>query len=115
MVIKGKNYTLRMSTQTINISLFNLKLLNCILKNKDNAKDVSSGKNDFSALCTALCTFRIVPTAAERLKRTVQIDSSTVEIEERGVKLRSVCRTKLKLVICCCKQKIPFIITNESS
>ena len=31
---------------------------------------------------------RVVPNAAERVKRTVQIDSSTVEIEERGVKLR---------------------------
>ena len=33
---------------------------------------------------------RIVPSAAEKLekKRTVQLDASTVEIEERGVKLR---------------------------
>ncbi len=35
-------------------------------------------------------TDRIVPSAAEKLekKRTVQLDASTVEIEERGVKLR---------------------------
>ena len=33
---------------------------------------------------------RLVPSAAEKLekKRTVQLDASTVEIEERGVKLR---------------------------
>ena len=31
---------------------------------------------------------RIVPPAADRIKRTVQLDASTVEIEERGVKLR---------------------------
>ena len=31
---------------------------------------------------------RIVPNAAEKIKKTVQLDASTVEIEERGVKLR---------------------------
>ena len=31
---------------------------------------------------------RIVPHAAEKIKKTVQLDASTVEIEERGVKLR---------------------------
>ncbi len=35
-------------------------------------------------------TDRVVPSAAEKLekKKTVQLDASTVEIEERGVKLR---------------------------
>lgn len=41
-----------------------------------------------SLFLTDLYPDRVVPTAAERIKRTVQIDSSTVEIEERGVKLR---------------------------
>jgi len=41
-----------------------------------------------SLFLTDLYPDRVVPTASERLKRTVQIDSSTVEIEERGVKLR---------------------------
>ena len=31
---------------------------------------------------------RLVPNAAEKIKKTVQLDASTVEIEERGVKLR---------------------------
>ena len=31
---------------------------------------------------------RIVANAAEKIKKTVQLDASTVEIEERGVKLR---------------------------
>ena len=31
---------------------------------------------------------RVVPNAAEKIKKTVQLDASTVEIEERGVKLR---------------------------
>lgn len=30
----------------------------------------------------------MVPNAAEKIKKTVQLDASTVEIEERGVKLR---------------------------
>lgn len=30
----------------------------------------------------------MVPSAAEKMKKTVQLDASTVEIEERGVKLR---------------------------
>ena len=33
-------------------------------------------------------TDRVVPNAAEKIKKTVQLDASTVEIEERGVKLR---------------------------
>lgn len=41
-----------------------------------------------SLFLTDLYPDRVVPNAAERVKRTVQIDSSTVEIEERGVKLR---------------------------
>ena len=45
--------------------------------------DVGPGRCIFT-----IFNFRIVPAAAERIKRTVQIDSSTVEIEERGVKLR---------------------------
>ena len=31
---------------------------------------------------------RVVANAAEKIKKTVQLDASTVEIEERGVKLR---------------------------
>ena len=34
------------------------------------------------------CTGGVVPNAAEKIKKTVQLDASTVEIEERGVKLR---------------------------
>ena len=34
------------------------------------------------------CLDRLVPNAAEKIKKTVQLDASTVEIEERGVKLR---------------------------
>jgi len=41
-----------------------------------------------SLFLTDLYTDRPIPTAADRVKRTVQIDSNTVEIEERGVKLR---------------------------
>jgi len=41
-----------------------------------------------SLFMTDLYPDRIIPPAAERLNRTVQIESSTVEIEERGVKLR---------------------------
>ncbi len=41
-------------------------------------------------LLVLVSTDRIVPSAAEKLekKKTVQLDASTVEIEERGVKLR---------------------------
>lgn len=41
-----------------------------------------------SLFLTDLYPDRIVPPAADRIKRTVQLDASTVEIEERGVKLR---------------------------
>jgi len=41
-----------------------------------------------SLFLTDLYPDRLIPTAADRINRTVQIDSSTVEIEERGVKLR---------------------------
>lgn len=41
-----------------------------------------------SLFLTDLYTDRVIPSAADRVKRTVQIDSNTVEIEERGVKLR---------------------------
>jgi septin 2 len=41
-----------------------------------------------SLFLTDLYPDRVIPPAAERLRRTVQIESSTVEIEERGVKLR---------------------------
>ena len=37
---------------------------------------------------TDLYPDRVIPPAADRINRTVQIESSTVEIEERGVKLR---------------------------
>ena len=36
---------------------------------------------------------RLVPNAAEKIKKTVQLDASTVEIEERGVKLRLTGKT----------------------
>jgi len=41
-----------------------------------------------SLFLTDLYSDRAVPPAAERVKRTVQLDANTVEIEERGVKLR---------------------------
>ena len=41
-----------------------------------------------SLFLTDLYPDRVVPTAEERVKRTVQLDANTVEIEERGVKLR---------------------------
>ena len=41
-----------------------------------------------SLFLTDLYPDRHVPTAEERIKRTVQLDANTVEIEERGVKLR---------------------------
>lgn len=31
---------------------------------------------------------RVIPSAAEKIKKTIKVDASTVEIEERGVKLR---------------------------
>uniref|UniRef100_UPI00358FCFCF septin-2-like n=1 Tax=Myxine glutinosa TaxID=7769 RepID=UPI00358FCFCF len=41
-----------------------------------------------SLFLTDLYPERLVPGAAEKIERTVQIEASTVEIEERGVKLR---------------------------
>jgi len=41
-----------------------------------------------SLFLTDLYPDRIVANAAEKIKKTVQLDASTVEIEERGVKLR---------------------------
>jgi len=41
-----------------------------------------------SLFLTDLYPDRLVPNAAEKIKKTVQLDASTVEIEERGVKLR---------------------------
>jgi len=41
-----------------------------------------------SLFLTDLYPDRVVPSAAEKIKKTVQLDASTVEIEERGVKLR---------------------------
>jgi len=41
-----------------------------------------------SLFLTDLYPDRAVPTAEDRVKRTVQLDANTVEIEERGVKLR---------------------------
>ena len=41
-----------------------------------------------SLFLTDLYPDRNVPSAEERVKRTVQLDANTVEIEERGVKLR---------------------------
>lgn len=41
-----------------------------------------------SLFLTDLYPERAIPSAAERVKQTVKIDASTVEIEERGVKLR---------------------------
>lgn len=41
-----------------------------------------------SLFLTDLYPERIIPAAAEKVKQTVKIDASTVEIEERGVKLR---------------------------
>ncbi|KAH0509332.1 Septin-2, partial [Microtus ochrogaster] len=41
-----------------------------------------------SLFLTDLYPERIIPGAAEKIERTVQIEASTVEIEERGVKLR---------------------------
>ncbi|CAJ0916020.1 unnamed protein product [Ranitomeya imitator] len=41
-----------------------------------------------SLFLTDLYPERYIPGAAEKIERTVQIEASTVEIEERGVKLR---------------------------
>ncbi|OCU01918.1 hypothetical protein XELAEV_18007697mg [Xenopus laevis] len=41
-----------------------------------------------SLFLTALYPERYIPGAVEKIERTVQIEASTVEIEERGVKLR---------------------------
>ena len=41
-----------------------------------------------SLFLTDLYPDRKVPTAVQKIKQTVKIDASTVEIEERGVKLR---------------------------
>lgn len=41
-----------------------------------------------SLFLTNLYPQRQVPDAADKIKQTVKIDASTVEIEERGVKLR---------------------------
>ncbi|XP_060563578.1 septin-2B-like isoform X3 [Ruditapes philippinarum] len=41
-----------------------------------------------SLFLTDLYPERLVPTASEKIQQTVKIDASTVEIEERGVKLR---------------------------
>ncbi|NXQ53054.1 SEPT2 protein, partial [Anthoscopus minutus] len=41
-----------------------------------------------SLFLTDLYPERIIPGAADKIERTVQIEASTVEIEERGVKLR---------------------------
>uniref|UniRef100_A0A8C1WZ04 Septin 2 n=1 Tax=Cyprinus carpio TaxID=7962 RepID=A0A8C1WZ04_CYPCA len=41
-----------------------------------------------SLFLTDLYPERVIPGAAEKIERTVQIEASTVEIEERGVKLR---------------------------
>lgn len=41
-----------------------------------------------SLFLTDLYPDRVVPAAEDRVKRTVQLDANTVEIEERGVKLR---------------------------
>jgi len=41
-----------------------------------------------SLFLTDLYPDRVVSSAAEKIKKTVQLDASTVEIEERGVKLR---------------------------
>jgi len=41
-----------------------------------------------SLFLTDLYSDRLLPPVAERVKRTVQLDANTVEIEERGVKLR---------------------------
>ena len=41
-----------------------------------------------SLFLTDLYPDRNVPTAVQKIQQTVKIDASTVEIEERGVKLR---------------------------
>lgn len=41
-----------------------------------------------SLFLTDLYPERVIPPAAEKIEQTVKIDASTVEIEERGVKLR---------------------------
>ncbi|KAI2667503.1 Septin-2 [Labeo rohita] len=45
-----------------------------------------------SLFLTDLYPERVIPGAAEKIERTVQIEASTVEIEERGVKLRLTVR-----------------------
>ncbi|XP_043378409.1 septin-2 isoform X2 [Chelonia mydas] len=57
---------------------------------KDGQGESGLGKSTLinSLFLTDLYPERIIPGAAEKIERTVQIEASTVEIEERGVKLR---------------------------
>ncbi|XP_077681745.1 septin-2 isoform X3 [Eretmochelys imbricata] len=57
------------------------------LPNQVHRKSVKKGF-EFTLMVVDLYPERIIPGAAEKIERTVQIEASTVEIEERGVKLR---------------------------
>ncbi|MGH0145760.1 UNVERIFIED_CONTAM: hypothetical protein FKN15_034720 [Acipenser sinensis] len=56
----------------------------------DTSSESGLGKSTLinSLFLTDLYPERYIPGAAEKIERTVQIEASTVEIEERGVKLR---------------------------
>ncbi|CAB1322104.1 unnamed protein product, partial [Coregonus sp. 'balchen'] len=57
------------------------------LPNQVHRKSVKKGF-EFTLMVVDLYPERYIPGAAEKIERTVQIEASTVEIEERGVKLR---------------------------
>ena len=54
------------------------------------ATGMCPGKIDKQSLSQLSCSLHasIIPRAEDRVNRTVQLDANTVEIEERGVKLR---------------------------
>lgn len=79
-----------------------------------------------SLFLTDLYPERVIPGAAEKIERTVQIEASTVEIEERGVKLRLTvvdtpgygdainCRDCFKTIICYIDEQFERYLHDES-
>ena len=77
-----------------------------------SAGETGLGKSTLvnSLFLTDLYPERIIPAANDRVKQTVKIDASTVEIEERGVKLRlTVSRVGLFIQ----EKIIQFVIVNQ--
>ncbi|CAD7684741.1 unnamed protein product [Nyctereutes procyonoides] len=79
-----------------------------------------------SLFLTDLYPERIIPGAAEKIERTVQIEASTVDIEERGVKLRLTvvdtpgdgdainCRDCFKAIISYIHEQFEWYLHDES-